>query len=117
MRTILKTAPVVCAMLLAGCAKQDAVPVAEAPHATVVMRDGRRLSGAVTASTPSAITLNVDGGAQQTFAMKDVRRVDYGDAVAAAPVPGPGAAVPPVSMAPPVEPTHEDHRHAEPAEI
>jgi hypothetical protein len=113
MHTFLKTAPAVCALLLAGCAKQDAtVPAADAPHATVVMRDGRRLTGAVTASTPSSITLTVDGGAPQTIAMKDVRRVDYSDPVAAVPAAG----VAP-SSAPPMELTHEDHRHAEPTEI
>lgn len=118
MKHIWKTTPVLCALFLAGCGQQPATPAADAPHATVVMRDGSRVSGNVTASTPSEITLNVDGGAQRTISMKDVRRVDYGETAATAPAPAP--ARPPENSAPappPMEPTHEEHRHAEPSEI
>ena len=91
-------------VLLASCAKQDsttAPAAADLPHATVMMRDGTRLSGTVAASSPSEITLNVDGGASRTIAMKDVRRVDYGA---------------PAQTADAI-PTHEDHHHAERAAI
>src|SRR5438105_9826378 len=72
-------------LFLASCAKQEpAPPTAELPHATVLMRDGTRLSGTVAASSPSEITLNVDGGAARSIPMKDLRRVDYGDAATAA---------------------------------
>src|SRR6202030_4329241 len=76
-------------MFLASCAKQDSAPAAaDLPHATVVMRDGSRLSGTVAASSPSEITLNQDGGAARTtISMKDVRRVDYGEAPTPAPAP------------------------------
>jgi hypothetical protein len=95
---------------LTSCAKQDAGAGASAdlPHATVVMRDGTRVNGSVTASTPSAITLNVDGGGSRTIAMKDVRRVDYGDAPLASAAAG-GAPAP--------EPTHEDHYHPSAAAV
>jgi hypothetical protein len=91
-------------LFLTSCTKQDSstaptVPSTDLPHATVVMRDGSRATGTIAASTPSGITLNLDGGGTKTFAMKDVRRVDYGDTpanTAAAPAP---------------EPTHEDHYH------
>jgi hypothetical protein len=66
------------------------------------MRDGTRLSGTVAASSPSELTLNVDGGAPRTIAMKDVRRVDYGA---------------PAQTASEAAPTHEDHHHAERAAI
>src|SRR5260370_32959917 len=92
---------------LVSCAKQESPP-ADLPHATVVMRDGTRLSGTVAASSPSEITLNVDGAAARTIAMRDVRRVDYGEAPAPAGAPA-RAAVP--------EPTHEYHQHAERAAI
>lgn len=122
------TAPAIGALLLAGCSKEPAAPAANAPHATVVLRDGKRLSGAVTASSPSEITLQVDGGGPQTLSMKDVRRVDYGDTAtaappAASPAPGtpapaaPATAAPPAAAPPPVEPTHEDHVHATTSEI
>jgi hypothetical protein len=73
------------------------------PHATVVMRDGTRAAGAVAASTPSEITLNLDAGGTRTIAMKDVRRVDYGEK----PTPAPASAAAP----PAAEPTHEEHYH------
>lgn len=118
MRQLIRTAPIVCALLFAGCSQQpspSAAPAADAPRATVVMRDGTRLTGQVTASTPSQITLNVDGGAARTISMKDVRRVDYGETAAAPP--GAASSSAPAGSPPPPEPTHEDHRHAEPAEI
>jgi hypothetical protein len=102
-------------LFLASCARQDSATspaAADLPHATVVMRDGARLSGTVTASTPSQITLNVDGGAPRTVAMKDVRRVDYGAAPSSA---APSSAAP--ASAGEVVSSHEDHRHAERAEI
>ena len=70
-------------LLLAGCAQKDsseAAPDANAQHATVFMRDGSTVTGAVTASTPSQITLNMDSGGARTILMKDVRSVQYGDA-------------------------------------
>jgi hypothetical protein len=95
-------------VLLASCARQDsatAPAAADLPHATVMMRDGTRLSGTVAASSPSEITLNVDGGAARTIAMRDVRRVDY-DAPSQAP-----------SQAAEAPSGHEDHHHAERAAI
>jgi hypothetical protein len=111
MRNFWITIPAVGALLLAGCAQQPATPAADAPRATVVMKDGRRISGLVTASSPSQITLTPDGGVAQTISMRDVRRVDYADVAATPPVTAPGAAAP----EPP--PTHEDHVHATPQDI
>ena len=104
MRTLLVVVPV---LFLTSCVKSDspsasATPAADLPHATVVMRDGSRAMGTVASSTPSEITLNVDGGGTRTIAMKDVRRVDYGDAPATASNP---------AAPPPPEPTHDDHYH------
>jgi hypothetical protein len=100
MRNLFLLVPI---LFLTSCAKQDSstastTPAADLPHATVVMRDGSRAMGAVAVSTPSEITLNLDGGGTKTIAMKDVRRVDYGDAPAAS-----GSAAP--------MPTHDDHYH------
>jgi len=97
MRRLLIAFPI---LFLASCAKQDSPATsasADLPHATVVMRDGSRVAGSVTASTPAEITLNLDGGGTRAIAMKDVRRVDYGDA--------------PTGAAAGAEPTHEDHYH------
>jgi hypothetical protein len=73
-----------CAFLLLGCAQKDgseAAPDSNAQHATVSLRDGTTVTGAVTASTPSQITLNMDSGGTRTILMKDVRSVDYGEPV------------------------------------
>jgi hypothetical protein len=112
MRNFWMTIPAVGALLLAGCAQQPATPAADAPRATVVMKDGRRISGLVTASSPSLITLTPDGGVAQTISTKDVRRVDYADVAAAAP-----PATAPGAPAPEPLPTHEDHVHAMPQDI
>ena len=106
MRTILL---ITSAFLLVSCGRQEASgpAAADLPHATVVLRDGSRASGAVAASTPAEITLNLDGGGTRTISMKDVRRVDYGDAPA-------GSAA---QTAPAPEPTHEDHYHPRAAAI
>src|SRR5712691_5077485 len=69
--------------LFAGCAQKDSSEAASdpnAPHATVSMRDGTTVTGTVTSSTPSQITLNTDSGGTRTILMKDVRAVDYADA-------------------------------------
>ena len=106
---------------LASCAKQDAVPapIAELPHATVVMRDGTRVSGGVSNTTPAEISVNLDAGGTRTIPMKDVRRVDYGETASVAkpapPATAPGPVAP--SAPAPIEPTHEEHEHATVAAI
>src|SRR5438552_14716816 len=100
-------------LFFASCAKQEPAAL---PHATVVMRDGTRLSGTVAASSPSEITLNVDGGAARSIPMKDVRRVDYGETAETAAQserpPSNQSERPPSRRTEP-EPTHENHHHAE----
>ena len=69
-------------LLLVGCSQKEsgeASSDSNAPHATVLMRDGTTLSGAVTASSPSQITLNADAGGTRTILMKDVKSVEYGN--------------------------------------
>jgi hypothetical protein len=53
------------------------------PHAAIVLRDGTTVTGIVTSSTPSQITLNMDTGGTVTILTKDVKSVDYGDAATA----------------------------------
>ena len=85
-----------------------ATATADLPHATVVLRDGTRATGAVASSSASEITVNLDSGGSRTIPMKDVRRVDYGETATAA---SPRRLPPrPPNSAPP-EPTHEDHYH------
>ena len=126
-----KKLSIVPVLFLAACAKQDQAPVAVAdlPHATVVMRDGTRVSGGVSNTTPAEITVNLDAGGTRTIPMKDVRRVDYGETatvakpappVTAPATPAPAAPAPASSTPPPpppIEPTHEEHEHAKAAAI
>jgi hypothetical protein len=53
------------------------------PHAAIVLRDGTTVTGIVTSSTPSQITVNMDTGGTLTVLTKDVKSVDYGDATTA----------------------------------
>jgi hypothetical protein len=71
-----------CWLVLVSCTAQDTIKASDLPHATVLMRDGTTVSGAVTASTPSEITLNVDGGSSRTVSMRDLKSINYDDAAA-----------------------------------
>jgi hypothetical protein len=62
--------------LLSSCTKTD-VPPAGAPHATVLMRDGTKVTGTITASSPAEITLAGDDKSSRTIAMKDVKSIAY----------------------------------------
>ena len=88
------------------------------PHATVVLRDGTRVAGAIAASSPAEITVNPDAGGSRTIPMRDVRRVDYGDTAMAAtpatpatPAGAPHRPAATLPVRPMAEPTHEDHYH------
>src|SRR6266536_3155961 len=73
-------------LLLAGCTQKESSQASTdstTPHATIVTRDGARLAGTVRSSTASEITLNLDEGGSRTILTKDVKSVDYGDAVPA----------------------------------
>ena len=82
--------------LLTACTQKEQSSQASstdstAPHATILMRDGTTLTGAITSTTASEITLNADGGGTRTVLTKDVKSVEYGDAAASpqTPVPAP----------------------------
>jgi len=78
----------ICSLLfLIGCTQKDAgqasSDMTSRPHASIVLRDGTKLSGTVTSSTPSEISLDVDGGGSRTILTKDVKSIEYGDAAPA----------------------------------
>jgi hypothetical protein len=117
-RNVLGIPLLLAAAFLASCARQEATAppaAADLPHATVVMRDGTRASGAIAATSAAEITVNLDGGGSRTIPMKNVRRVDYGETAAAARPAAPTAPTandPSQPVAPPTpEPTHEEHYH------
>jgi hypothetical protein len=74
-------------LLLGACSPKDSSQASSdstAPHATITLRDGTKLMGAVTSSTPTEITLNMDSGGTRTVLTKDVKSMDYGDGSTAA---------------------------------
>ena len=94
------------AALVTSCSNQGTGP-ADAPHATVLMRDGTRVAGIVTASSPSGITLMGDDKAFRTFPMAQVKSVSYDQPQP--PSPAGSSAAPSASASP--DPVHEDHYH------
>ncbi len=80
----LPIAIVCCAFVLAsGCQKKEAA--APGPQATVIFRDGTRISGEVVQTTPAQLTLKAFDGTVRVLEMRNVRTVDYGDATSPAP--------------------------------
>ena len=79
MRGYAKILPIVFALLLVSCARQD---TGTGPHATVLMRDGTQYAGNITSTSPSEVTLKGDDNAMHTLAMKDVKSIEYDDAAA-----------------------------------
>lgn len=65
-------------LILASCSKPSA-----GPHATILMRDGSTLTGTVTATSPSEITLAGDDNTTHQIPMTQVKSVEYDDAQAA----------------------------------
>ena len=95
------------ALFLAACASKEGASGADKPHATVLMRDGAQLSGTITASSPSEITLLGDDKVAHTVAMSQVKSIEYDE-----PAPPPSASAAPGAPAPAaaVE-SHPQHYH------
>jgi hypothetical protein len=76
-RTIFVSTTLGALFFLASCAKQGS-----GQHATVLMRDGSELTGTVTATSPSEITLAGDDKTTHTIPMAQVKSIEYDDAAA-----------------------------------
>lgn len=76
-QTIFVSATLAALFFLASCAKQGS-----GQHATVLMRDGSELTGTVTATSPSQITLAGDDKTTHTIPMSQVKSIEYDDAAA-----------------------------------
>src|SRR5436190_14753048 len=97
------------AAALVGCTSQSTTPVAEAPAATVVMRDGTRTQGRIVESTAKQITIAMADNTTRTIPMTQVKRVDYAEMTS--------SASPAPVGAPPAEVGHDDHWHPTAAAI
>jgi hypothetical protein len=108
-------------LLLTSCAKQDAVPAAGAPHATIRLRDGSRVTGAVLASSASEVKVAGDDNITRTIPMAQVRSIDYGEAppatAPATPPPVSSSSAAPPAPPPPADSFHEEHEHPAAAAI
>lgn len=118
MRGYASILPMVFALLLVSCARQDS---GTGPHATVAMRDGTEYAGNITSTSPSEVTLKGDDNAMHTLAMKDVKSIEYDDAAAPATAP---AATPAAGQTAPAAAkparrslSHERHEHPQESAI
>jgi hypothetical protein len=111
-KLVLALPAMLCAGFMVSCANRATAP-ADAPHATVTMRDGTQMAGTVTASSPSGITLLGDDRVSHTFSMSQVRSVDYDQA--SPPVVDAGVTQPSANSADQFrsrsDDTHNDHYH------
>jgi hypothetical protein len=102
-------------LFLASCANKQA----SGQHATILMRDGTTLTGTVTATSPSEITLAGDDKATHTVPMTQVKSVEYDDTTAPASPTQPGSTPTPRASAARAasDSMHEHHYHPTRAEI
>src|SRR5215475_4749192 len=76
--TTLGTFLFVVAFFMGSCGSQTG----SGQHATILMRDGSTLSGTVTSSSGSEITLTADDTTKHTIPMAQVKSIEYDDAPA-----------------------------------
>jgi hypothetical protein len=110
-------------LLCVSCAK-NGPPASERPHATVVMRDGTRVTGNVVASSPAEVTIAGDDNVSRTIPMKQVKSIEYDDQPEAAtassqpppqePNTAPKAQTPRTSAAPPPSAAPRQERYHPP---
>jgi hypothetical protein len=82
------------ALMAALIACNNPNSTAPGPHATVFLRDGSSYSGRVTKSSPSELTMAGDDQSNRTFAMTDVRSVEYDTNAPAPAAPAQSASAP-----------------------
>lgn len=115
-RTLFAGATLGTLLFLASCANKPP----SRQHATILMRDGTTLTGSVTATSPSEITLAGDDNATHTIPTTQVKSIEYDDTAATQASPTqPGAAPGPRSSAARAasDSLHEHHYHPTRAEI
>lgn len=106
-----------CAVLfLPACTK----PAGTGQRATVLMRDGTEVSGAVLSSSAQEIQVSGDDKVTRTIPMAQVRSIEYEDSIPApegTPAPPSSQSLPSASVQPPREMRHRDHYHPTEAAI
>lgn len=67
--------------VISSCGNK-AGPNSDRPHATILMRDGSTLTGVVTATSPTQLTLTGDDNVTHTVPTSQVKSIDYDEATA-----------------------------------
>ncbi len=83
-RTLLPAA-ILALMVLYSCTNKSATAPAGERRATVVMRDGTRVPGAVVSSSPIEVTIAGDDKITRTIPMDQVKSIEYGEVAEAQP--------------------------------
>jgi hypothetical protein len=96
-------------MVLCSCTNKSATAPAGERRATVVMRDGTRVPGAVVSSSPTEVTLAGDDKITRTIPMDQVKSIEYGDA-AEAPLRKETLPVSPAPLKPSAAPSGDERR-------
>ena len=115
-RTVFVGSAVGVLFFLASCGNKQA----SGPHATVLMRDGSALTGTVTATSPTEITLAGDNNTAHTVPMAQVKSIEYDDTAATqtpATQTGYTPAQPASAARAASDSVHEHHYHPTRAEI
>ena len=114
MRTIIVVPLIGLALLLSSCGKNAG---SDRPHASIQMRDGSTLSGFITATSPTGITVTGDDNTTHTLQTAQVKSIEYDEAPAAGePSTGQNRA-PSAARSPAADRSHENHYHPSQAEI
>src|SRR5262245_54715622 len=82
-RIVLVGATLSVLLFLAACSNQG--QKGSGQHASVLLRDGTTVTGTVTASSATEITLTGDDSVTHTVPMAQVKSIEYDDATAAGP--------------------------------
>jgi len=109
-RTIFAGATLGALLLLASCTAKQA----QGPHATIQMRDGTTVTGTVTATSPSEITLAGDDNTTHTVPMAQVKSIEYDEPPGAQTSAAQTGATPSRRAS---DSVHEHHYHPTQAEI
>jgi hypothetical protein len=117
MRTIIVGPLIALVFLISSCGK-NAGPGSDRPHASIQMRDGSSLSGFITSTSPTEITLTGDDNTKHTLSTAQVRSIDYDEAPAASGEPSTGQnRAPSAARSVAADRSHENHYHPSLAEI
>lgn len=105
--------------VISSCGSKEAGPNSDRPHATIRMRDGSALTGVITATSPTEITLTGDDNTTHTLPTLQVKSIDYDEATAAPGEPSNAQKRPQTAPRSSTESdsSHANHYHPSQAEI